>query len=345
MAMKHDFETLYFKAAFCLTSDVISDFNPVSRRLGVDVTDGMGTVFTALGARYEMRYVADEAFLTTDSYETDTRSIDNVPVAEVMRYTRGQILREDAVPGKYAGFVENVKAGKSVFHDYKVYSSGEKDAAVLYLISPADKTPEKSAEAFAKLAEKLGKSAYSTNEFGDCGYLKIQLELFKELEESAEAVKAALEKYDQIVTDDQFILDALLIQFEDMADKILFIDGFIAGNAGKLGISAAGKKIAVHESGIINRLYPLRKADYAEVLKDAELVYPARNGYDVSDSGIAGGLGLADEEVMKAVAGRREKDLEALGADVIVSVCAAEKAGLEAGGGKVESLLCYAAAL
>ena len=93
MAMKHDFETLYFKAAFCLTSDVISDFNPVSRRLGVDVTDGMGTVFTALGARYEMRYVADEAFLTTDSYETDTRSIDNVPVAEVMRYTRGQILR------------------------------------------------------------------------------------------------------------------------------------------------------------------------------------------------------------------------------------------------------------
>ena len=67
--------------------------------------------------------------------------------------------------------------------------------------------------------------------------------------------------------------------------------------------------------------------------------------YDVSDSGIAGGLGLADEEVMKAVAGRREKDLEALGADVIVSACAAEKAGLEAGGGKVESLLCYAAAL
>lgn len=344
MAMKHDFETLYFKAAFCLTSDVISDFNPVSRRLGVDVTDGMGTVFTALGARYEMRYVADEAFLTTDSYETDTRSIDSVPVAEVMRYTRGQVIREDAVPEKYAGFVENVKAGKSVFHN-KSYSSGEKDAAVLYLISPADKTPEKSAEAFAKLAGKIGKSAYSTNEFGDCGYLKLQLELFKELEESSADIKAAMGKYDQIVTDDQFILDALLIQFEDKSDKVRFIDEFIAENAEKLGISAAGKKIAVHESGVINRLYPLRKADYAEVLKGAELVYPARSGYDVSDSGIAGGLGLADEEVMKAVAGRREKDLEALGADVIVSACAAEKAGLEAGGGKVESLLCYAAAL
>lgn len=94
MAVKQDFEALYFKAAFCLTSDIISDFNPVSRTLGVDVTDGMGTVFTALGARYDMRYVAEEGFLTTDSYETDTRSIDKVPVAEVMRYTRGQTIRK-----------------------------------------------------------------------------------------------------------------------------------------------------------------------------------------------------------------------------------------------------------
>ena len=110
MAVKQDFEALYFKAAFCLTSDIISDFNPVSRTLGVDVTDGMGTVFTALGARYDMRYVAEEGFLTTDSYETDTRSIDKVPVAEVMRYTRGQTIREDAVPEKYSEFVK--KSGK-----------------------------------------------------------------------------------------------------------------------------------------------------------------------------------------------------------------------------------------
>lgn len=47
---------------------------------------------------------------------------------------------------------------------------------------------------------------------------------------------------------------------------------------------------------------------------------------------------------MKAVAGRRAKDLRSLGADVILSVCAAEKAGLEAGGAmEVDSLLCYLA--
>lgn len=346
MAVKQDFEALYFKAAFCLTSDIISDFNPVSRTLGVDVTDGMGTVFTALGARYDMRYVAEEGFLTTDSYETDTRSIDKVPVAEVMRYTRGQTIREDAVPEKYAEFVKNVREGRSVFQDYKAYKSGKEDASVLYLISPADKTPEQSAAAFAKLAEKAGKSAVATNEYGDCGYLKLQLELFEELEGISTALGAVLDRYEEIVTDDQFVLDALLVQFEERADKIRFIDEFLAENKEKLGLSAAGKTIAVHESGIINRLYPARKVNYAELLEGAALVYPARSGYDVSDSGIAGGLGLADAEVMKAVAGRRAKDLCALKADVVLSACAAEKTGLEAGGAEgVHSLLCYLAEL
>ncbi len=345
MAVKQDFEALYFKAAFCLTSDIISDFNPVSRTLGVDVTDGMGTVFTALGARYDMRYVAEEGFLTTDSYETDTRSIDKVPVAEVMRYTRGQTIREDAVPEKYSEFVKKVREGRSVFKDYKAYRSGEKDASVLYLISPADKTPDCSAAAFSRLAEKAGKSVFATNEYGDCGYLRLQLELFDELEEICASLKTVLERYDEIVTDDQFVLDALLVQFGEQADKIRFADEFLYENRAKWKASFRGKTIAIHESGIINRLYPARKVEYSELLEGAKLVYPGRSGYDVSDSGIAGGLGMADEDVMKAVAGRRVKDLRALKADVILSACAAEKAGLEDGGAEeAESLLCYLAA-
>lgn len=346
MAVKQDFEALYFKAAFCLTSDIISDFNPVSRTLGVDVTDGMGTVFTALGARYDMRYVAEEGFLTTDSYETDTRSIDKVPVAEVMRYTRGQTIREDAVPEKYSEFVKKVREGRSVFRDYREYKSGEEDAAMLFLISPADKTPDCSAAAFARLAEKAGKKVFATNAYGDCGYLKLQLELFEELEENSASLKAVLDRYEEIVTDDQFVLDALLVQFGELAYKIRFVDEFLYENREKLKAAVFGKTIAVHESGIINRLYPARKVDYSELLEGANFVYPARSGYDVSDSGISGGLGLADEEVMKTVAGRRAKDLRSLKADIILSSCAAEKAGLAEGGAEeVESLLCYLAAL
>lgn len=36
----------------------------------------------------------------------------------------------------------------------------------------------------------------------------------------------------------------------------------------------------------------------------------------------------SDEEVLKTVAARRVKDLEALGTDTVVSACAAERAGL-----------------
>lgn len=346
MAVKQDFEALYFKAAFCLTSDIISDFNPVSRTLGVDVTDGMGTVFTALGARYDMRYVAEEGFLTTDSYETDTRSIDKVPVAEVMRYTRGQTIREDAVPEKYGEFVKNVREGRSVFEDYKVYKAGEENASILYLISPAEKMPDRNAVAFTKLAKKAGKSVDATNEYGDCGYLMLQLELFEELEKTSAVLETVLDRYEEIVTDDQFVLDALLTRFGEKADKIHFVDEFLFENREKLDITVSGKTIGIHESGIINRLYPARKVDYSKLLEGAKLVYPARHGYDVSDSGIAGGLGLADEDVMKAVAARRAKDLCSLGADVILSPCSAEKAGLEAGGAEeVDSLLCYLAAL
>lgn len=346
MAVKQNFEALYFKAAFCLTSENMSDFTPVSRTLGVEVNNGMGTVFTALGARYEMPYVAREGFLATDSCEADTRSVDKVPVGEIMRYVRGQVIRENAVPEEYKEFVETVKAGKEVYKDYQVCSLGEKKADVLFLISPADKTPLETAQNFAKLAGKAGKSVYATNEYGDCGYLMIQLELVKELEARTEALKAALDAYDEIVTDDQFILDALLMQFEDKADKICFVDEFIFEHKDALAVSAEGRKIAVHESGIINRLYPLRKVDYAQILTGAELVYPARNGYDVSDTGIAGGLGFAEEEALKTVAKRRVRDLEALEADEVITPCGAEKAGLEIGGAKkADSLLSYMAAL
>lgn len=90
-----EFSKLYYRTSNCLTSDIIADFAPVSRILGVDTSTGVGAVFTAMGTRFDMQYVAKEAFMATDGYESDTRSIDDTPVAEVMRYvTRGDLLQE-----------------------------------------------------------------------------------------------------------------------------------------------------------------------------------------------------------------------------------------------------------
>lgn len=63
------------------------------------------------------------------------------------------------------------------------------------------------------------------------------------------------------VTDDQFVLDAILIQLPELSEKVLFIDEFLAQNANMLDLKSSAK-IVLHESGTVQRLYPERKVCY-----------------------------------------------------------------------------------
>lgn len=321
-----DFSKLYYRTANCLTSDIIADFAPVSRVLGVDRSAGMGTLFTAMGTRFDMEYVAEEAFMATDNYEADTRSIDDTPVTEAMRYIRGELIKDGKVPEKYKSFVDCVVKGESVYKQYKTYTDGQEDADILFLISPAADAG-KEAEQFQALAKKTGRRAFCTNRYKDCGYLRIQLSQFDSLEETREELEKELEKYELIVTDDGYVLDALLIVFPQLAGKIQFIDEFVYANKEVLQTAKEGR-IAVHESGVIERLYPHRKVNYADIFSKSEIVFPERSGYDVTDSGLAGGLGLVEPENMMAIAARRMKDLSGLSHSVIVTPCACEALGL-----------------
>lgn len=342
MAVKNDFKTLYYRTANCLTSDIIADCNPVSRALGVDLTAGFGTVFTAMGSRFDIRFVAKEGFLATENYESDTRSVDGVSVAEAMRYVRSQTIAEDALPGEYKPFVEAVKKGESVYRQYRPVQTGAEDAPLLFLMSPAAADPEAAAGQFSGLAERLGKAALCTNRFGDCGYLRLQLGLTEGLDAGALAEEIA--RRELTVTDDQFVLDAVLIQLPQLAEKVLFIDEFLAKFGPELGIRAGGS-VLLHESGTIQRLYPTRRVDYAALLKGAEVLLPARSGFDVTDSGLAGGLGLAEPQAMLAVAARRMEELCRPAADAIVTPCACEATGLNcAEKGRVQTLLEFVAA-
>lgn len=325
MSVKNDFKTLYYRTANCLTSDIIADMNPVSRILGVDTSAGFGTVFTAIGSRFDIRFVAKEAFMATENYESDTRSVDGVSVSEVMRYVRAETIAENALPKTYIPFVDAVKKGESVYRQYHTVQTGVDNAEILFLMSPAHVMPEKAATQFTSVVDKLGKSALCTNVFGDCGYLKLQLGLVDSLD--TEKLKKALEDYIMIVTDDQFILDAVLIQFPELTEKVLFIDEFLFQCTENLNIKASGK-IMLHESGTIQRLYPTRKICYHKLLSGADIITSERSGYDTTDSGLAGGLGLAEPQIMLAIASRRMEDLTAAGADVIITPCACEATGL-----------------
>lgn len=333
-----DFSKLYYRTSNCLTSDIIADFAPVSRVTGVDTSSGMGVVFTAMGTRFDMQYVAKEAFTATDSYEADTRSIDDTPVAEVMRYVRSEIIGGGHVPEEYRALTQKVLDGDTVYAGYQECKKGE-EGDVLFLISPAAADAQKSADNFLAVAGKAGRKAYGTNEYKDAGYLLLALGQTEKANKIADAMRDALGKYQEVVTDDGYVLDALLIQFPEMVDKIRFIDEFLAECG---ACSEKSGKVVVHESGIVQRLYPGRRVDYQKIFKDAEVVLPARSGYDVSDSGMAGGLGLMEPGILAAVSGRRMMDLAAPAHDVIVTPCACEAAGLNcAEKEKVVTLLDY----
>lgn len=321
-----DFSKLYYRTANCLTSDIIADFAPVSRVLGVDRSAGMGTMFTAMGTRFDMEYVAGEAFMATENYEADTRSIDDTPVAEVMRYVRGELIKEGKVPEKYKDFVACVEKGESVYKHYEEYTHGEADADILFFISPAADA-KKEAEQFQALAEKTGRRALCTNRYGDCGYLKIQLGRLERLEETKKQLAEEMKKHALIVTDDSYVLDALLILFPELGGSIQFIDAFAWANREALATAGSGT-VVVHQSGVIERLYPERRVDYAGLLSGAEVVFPKRSGFDVTDSGLAGGLGLAEPENLMAIAERRMRDLAGLPHSAIVTPCACEALGL-----------------
>jgi len=66
VAIKQDFATLYYKTAFCLTSNIIADFTRSAALQVLTCRMVMGTVFTAMGTRYDINLVADEAFLATE---------------------------------------------------------------------------------------------------------------------------------------------------------------------------------------------------------------------------------------------------------------------------------------
>ena len=127
-----DFSKIYYRTTNCLTSDIIADFAPVSRVLGVDTSSGMGVVFTAMGTRFDMQYVAKEAFMATENYEADTRSIDDTPVAEVMRYVRSEVIAGEQLPEKYWALTDRIKNEESAFGQYKAYSDGMKDGEILF---------------------------------------------------------------------------------------------------------------------------------------------------------------------------------------------------------------------
>lgn len=343
---KRDFASLYYQVANTLTSDTVFDGAPATRILGADSAPGFSTVFTALGSRFDVAYVAEEAFSGADDYESDVRAVDGVPVADALRYVRGQAVVQGALTPAQGSLAERARRGLPAYSGFHEAHAGDEAADLVFLASPAHADAEGACARFIELARRAGVPAFATNSFGDVGALALALDLEDAADDAADGLRRGLETYGTVVTDDAHVLDALLVLVPEYADRVRFIDAFAAEHAVALGAAGASGRIAVHESGLLARLYPLDAVDYADLFPAAQVLLPARRGADATGSGLAGGLGLANGDSWRALAKRRLLDLEALGADVIVAPDAAEARALEeAGGARVLSLADYLAGL
>lgn len=332
-----DFSKFYYGSADCFISNINFDVAPSVRVAGADVTTGYGVVYTAIGTRFDLDHVANEAFRWSDNYESDFRAIDGMPIAETMRYIRMEAVDRNFVPKRYQDLVFKVKDKVNLYGEAKVLELGEKEAGILFLPGPASSLDDKNAKKFLELCEKNRKTAYVTSKFNDCGYMLLELGQYDDADKLRSQMKAVLEEYDQIVTDDGYVFDALNILFSEFREKLMFIDEFLAGLE-HLNISQ-DQSYVLHESGVINRIYPNKWVDYGEFLEGLNLRLPIRSGFDVTDAGISGGLGFFDSDLMDKITRRRILDFELQENEVVLTPCTAEAFALRRHCEKVVTLL------
>ena len=330
-----DFGELYYRQVNCFVSNIIADRSPVVRINGIDKNAGFSVVYTALGSRFDIAQVAHEAFGFNEYYASDADSIESLPIAEAMRYVRGQAIKEGKVPSEYQSLVEKVRENKNLYGAVVWQEKGDKNAKTLYLPGPASQLDETQVAAFNKVS---GGDFYATTEFNDCGFMQIQLALEEELEQTRGKLAGLIDRYETVVTDDQYVYDALKCLFPQ-ADKIIFIDQYLISQGRKI----KAKSVALQESSVLNRLYPLNKTNLEDLFENTDIRLPRRSSWDVTDSGIAGGLGFFAETSWRNMAAGRLEMLEELATEETVSLCSAEAFGLNRGKEKVKTVLESAA--
>lgn len=322
---KLDFISLYYNIDSTFISNIIPDINPVVRVCGIDETSGYGTVFTAIGSRFDADYAQKEAFKWTESYESDAKAVDRVNISEAMRYVRTVAVAENKLLPKYEFLVDQVKADKNLYGNVRMKTFGDDNAEIVFLPGPASQIKTENAEKFEKLAKLTNKSFKVVCDYNDCGYMKMELGL--DLDELQVKLEEDLKDANYIVTDDAYVLDALLVLLPNRAKKIYFLDQFVADHLPELFANLKGEYV-LHESGMVNRVYPTRMVDYETLANKAKFNKPQRSGYDVTDSGIAGGLGVFEEDVQNAVGQKRYDELANVSGGQIITPCSAEAYGL-----------------
>lgn len=326
-----DFHDIYYNSVECVRCNLCLDRCPAVRALGTDKAPMYSSVYSALGSRFDLEMVTEEAFQCIDCYECESACPVEVPIADTFAYIRRLCKEKKTVPEAVTEIVKKAEAGENILGSAPKLSQGKAELAVF--LGYAGEHDEEMRTAFDKILKSAGIPYTYLTETADSGYFLDRSGQSDEVEKAVETNVRAFEKAGAkvIVTPCSYSYQALKTYYPDKYTYLhtselllkLLLDG-------KIKTPKREGSIGFHGSHMLSRKNevdaPLK---LVAIVSGSEAIQPERTLYKTSSSGIGGGLGLFYPQVMEAVSERRAEELAALNTGTVVTDCVFEKYALK----------------
>lgn len=326
-----DFNDIYYNSVECLRCNLCLDRCPAVRTMGTDKTPMYSSVYSALGSRFDLEMVTEEAFMCIDCYECESACPVNVPIADTFAYIRRLCKEKKTVPGAVTKLVNRAEAGDNILGSVPKLPEGKAELAIF--LGYAGELDEKQRMAFERIIKAAHIPYTYLTKTADSGYF---LDRSGQSECVKEAVAANVNAFERvgakvIVTPCSYSYEAFK-SYYPQSYTYLHMGEFLLKLLcdGRIKPVRKGAPVAFHGAHMLSRRNEVDAAlKLISAISGQKAAQPGRTGYKTASSGIGGGLGLFCPQVSEAVTRIRAGELADLGFDTVVTDCVFEKYALQ----------------
>ena len=326
-----DFNDIYYNSVECVRCSLCLDRCPAVRAAGTDKAPMYSSVYSALGSRFDLEMVTEEAFQCIDCYECESACPVNVPIADTMAYIRRLCKEKNTVPDGVESIVQKAENGKNILGTPSKLPEGKAETAVF--LGYAGELDEEMQSAFDKICRAAGISYTFLTDTADSGYFLDRSGQSEGIQKAVETNVKAFERAQAkvIVTPCSYSFEAFRNYYPETY-TYLHMSEFLSEllTEGKIKAAECMKPAAYHAAHMLTRKNDVKAPEELILwLSGQKAVQPERTGYRTSSSGLGGGLGLFYPELAAAVSERRARELAELGCGTVVTGCVFEKYALK----------------
>ena len=326
-----DFNDIYYNSVECVRCSLCLDRCPAVRAVGTDKAPMYSAVYSALGSRFDLEMVTEEAFQCIDCYECESACPVNVPIADTMAYIRRLCREKNTVPEAVTDIVHRAEAGENILGKPQEIREGK--AYVAVFLGYAGELDVEMQNAFDKICKAAGISYTFLTDTADSGYFLDRSGQTEGLQKAVDTNVKAFERGQAkvIVTPCSYSFEAFQNYYPEKY-TYLHTSEFLEDLLEKKNLNATGgtEQTAYHAAHMLTRKNEVKAPEELIVkLSGQKAVQPERTGYRTSSSGLGGGLGLFYPELAAAVSKKRAKELADLGCRTVVTGCVFEKYALK----------------